>query len=309
MKSKLITKVALIGGGPACATAAIQLARSGIEIILVSKEIGGTIKNANLVENLIGYPDGVVGKDFAKSFQLQLTKAGVPIVLEEVLTVEQMGNKYTTKTAETEIISEYLIIGTGSIPKKLDVEGEKEAFLNRKLFYEMYNFKQFADKKDIGIIGSGDVAYDYALNLQNVANKISIIRRTDKTSSLPILQKRVKNTDNIVFLNNHVIKKVEIKDDKTSLEIDEDGKLITMIKDLVLVAIGRKPNYNFLSEDLISEYNNPKSDSKLYFIGDVNKNNFRQVSIAMGDGMKVAMETVKRIIEKEDYHGTSSQVW
>lgn len=309
MKSKLITKVALIGGGPACATAAIQLARSGIEIILVSKEIGGTIKNANLVENLIGYPDGVVGKDFAKSFQLQLTKAGVPIVLEEVLTVEQMGNKYTTKTAETEIISEYLIIGTGSIPKKLDVEGEKEAFLNRKLFYEMYNFKQFADKKDIGIIGSGDVAYDYALNLQNVANKISIIRRTDKTSSLPILQKRVKNTDNIVFLNNHVIKKVEIKDDKTSLEIDEDGKLITMIKDLVLVAIGRKPNYNFLSEDLISEYNNPKSDSKLYFIGDVNKNNFRQVSIAMGDGMKVAMETVKRIIEKEDYHGTSRQVW
>ena len=309
MKSKLITKVALIGGGPACATAAIQLARSGIEIILVSKEIGGTIKNANLVENLIGYPDGVVGKDFAKSFQLQLTKAGVPIVLEEVLTVEQMGNKYTTKTAETEIISEYLIIGTGSIPKKLDVEGEKEAFLNRKLFYEMYNFKQFADKKDIGIIGSGDVAYDYALNLQNVANKISIIRRTDKTASLPILQKRVKNTDNIVFLNNHVIKKVEIKDDKTSLEIDEDGKLITMIKDLVLVAIGRKPNYNFLSEDLISEYNNPKSDSKLYFIGDVNKNNFRQVSIAMGDGMKVAMETVKRIIEKEDYHGTSRQVW
>ncbi len=309
MKSKLITKVALIGGGPACATAAIQLTRSGIDIILISKEIGGTIKNANLVENLIGYPNGVVGKDFAKSFQLQLTKAGVPIILEEVLTVEQTGNKYTTKTAETEIISEYLIIGTGSIPKKLDVEGEKEAFLNGKLFYEMYNVKQSTDKKDIGIIGSGDVAYDYALNLQNIANKIAIIRRTDKTSSLPILQKRVKNTENIVVLNNHVIKKVELKDDKIILELDEDGKPITMIKDLVLVAIGRKPNHDFLSEVIISEYNSPKSDSKLHFIGDVNKNNFRQVSIAMGDGMKVAMETVKRIIEKEGYHGASGQVW
>ena len=88
MKDKLVTQVVLIGGGPACATAAIQLIRSGIGIILISKEIGGTIKNANLVENLIGYPEGIVGRDFAKSFQLQLTKAGVPIILEEVVSVE-----------------------------------------------------------------------------------------------------------------------------------------------------------------------------------------------------------------------------
>jgi len=309
MKNKLITKVALIGGGPACTTAAIQLTRSGIDIILVSKEIGGTIKNANLVENLIGYPEGVVGKDFASSFQLQMTKAGVTIILEEVLTVEQVSSGFITKTAETEIQSEYLIVGTGSIPKKLEVEGEKEAFLNGKLFYEMYNVKQFADKKDIGIIGSGDVAYDYALNLQNVANKISIIRRTDKTSSLPILQKRVKNTDNIVLLNNHVIKKVELKDDKISIEMDVDGKLVTIIKDLVLVAVGRKPNYDFLSEDIITEYNNPKSDSKICFVGDVNKNNFRQVSIAMGDGMKVAMEIVKEVALEERYHGASRKIW
>lgn len=309
MKNKLITKVALIGGGPSCATAAIQLIRSGIDIILVSKEIGGTIKNANLVENLIGYPDGVVGKDFAKSFQLQLTKAGVPIVLEEVLTVEQIGNDYITKTSETEIVSEYLIIGTGSIPKKLDVEGEKEVFLNGKLFYEIYNAKQFTNKKDIGIIGSGDVAYDYALNLQYSANKISIIRRTNKTSSLPILQKRVRNMDNIIVLNNHVIKKLVLKDDKVILEIDEDGKPISLIKDLVLVAIGRKPNYDFLSDDLISEYDNPKIDSRLHFIGDVNKNNFRQVSIAMGEGMKVAMEIVKEVTHEERYHGTSREIW
>ncbi|MBY9000697.1 MAG: NAD(P)/FAD-dependent oxidoreductase [Candidatus Heimdallarchaeota archaeon] len=309
MKNKIITKVALIGGGPACATAAIQLFRSGIEIILISKEIGGTIKNANLVENLIGYPEGVVGREFAKSFRLQLTKVGVPVILEEVLTVEQVTNNYSIKTAETEIISEYLIIGTGSFPMKLDVEGEKESFLNGKLFYEVFNIKQLTDKKDIGIIGSGDVAYDYALNLQDAANKISIIHRTDKTSSLPILQKRVKNANNIVVFKNHVVKKLVLKDDKIILEVEEDGKRITMIKDLVLVAIGRKPNYDFLSVDLISEYNDPKVDSKLKFVGDVTKNNFRQVSIAMGDGMKVAMETVKRITEKEGYHGTFRQVW
>jgi thioredoxin reductase (NADPH) len=309
MKNKLITKVALIGGGPACATASIQLIRAGIDIVLVSKEIGGTIKNANLVENLIGYPEGVVGKDFARSFQLQLVKAGVPTILEEVLTVEQVSNGFKINTAETEIISEYLIIGTGSTPKKLDVEGEKEAFLNGKLFYEIYNAKQFTEKKDIGIIGSGDVAYDYALNLQNIANKISIICRTDKTSSLPILQKRVNDVINIVILKNHVIKNLVPQDDKIILDVDENGEPKTLTKDLILVAIGRKPNYAFLSEGIISEYNNPKIDSKLYFIGDINKNNFRQVSIAMGDGMKVAMETVKKITEKEGYHGASRKVW
>lgn len=305
----MITKVALIGGGPACATAAIQLFRSGIDVILISKEIGGTIKNANLIENLIGYPEGIVGIEFAKLFQRQLTAIGVPIVLEEVTEVTQCEGKYHIITPETEIVSDYLIIGTGSVPKRLNVEGEEKAFFDGRLFYEIYQAKQFAYNKEVAIIGSGDVAYDYALNLQAIAKKISILRRTDKTSSLPLLQKRVKNTNNIEILSNYSVKKISVEKDQITLEVESEGSLIKMTKELVLVAIGRKPNFDFLSDELIAEYKNPVKEGKISFIGDIKENNFRQVAIAMGDGMKVAMETVKSISEKQDYHGDSRQVW
>ncbi|MHA1552374.1 MAG: NAD(P)/FAD-dependent oxidoreductase [Candidatus Heimdallarchaeaceae archaeon] len=309
MKNKLITKVALIGGGPACATAAIQLIRSGIDIVLVSKEIGGTIKNANLIENLLGYPEGVVGKNLAKSFQLQLAKAGVPIILEEVLAVEKLSSNYLIRTAESEIISEYLIVGTGSVPKKLKIEGEKEAFQNDKLFYEVFNVKEHVKNKDVIIIGSGDVAYDYALNLQTTAKEIFILHRTEKTTSLPILQKRVQEKENIKVLRNNVLREIDIQDAKITVNVEDDDKTITMLKDIVLVAIGREPNFSFLSKNLISEYREPVADSKIYFIGDVKQGNFRQVSIAMGDGMKVAMEIVKEVTHEERYHGTSREIW
>jgi len=39
------------------------------------------------------------------------------------------------------------------------------------------------------------------------------------------------------------------------------------------------------------------------------KGNYRHVSIAMGDGMNVAMEIVKKLSEKGDYNGVTRQVW
>ena len=79
MKDKLSTQIALIGGGPACATAAIQLVRSGKEVIIIAKEIGGTIKNANLIENLIGFPEGIKGWEFVNLVKTQLLNNKSPL--------------------------------------------------------------------------------------------------------------------------------------------------------------------------------------------------------------------------------------
>jgi thioredoxin reductase len=52
-----INEVVIIGAGPAGLSTAIQLKRYGIEPILLEKEeIGGLLRNANLVENYPGFP-------------------------------------------------------------------------------------------------------------------------------------------------------------------------------------------------------------------------------------------------------------
>ncbi|MHA2358286.1 MAG: NAD(P)/FAD-dependent oxidoreductase [Candidatus Heimdallarchaeaceae archaeon] len=309
MVKKILTYIALIGGGPACSTAAIQLLRSGIEILVITERIGGTIRNANLVENLIGFPGGISGEEYVKLLEKQLDISEVPIVKEKVNSVKRVNGSFRISTEGSEILSDILIVGTGSTPSKLDIKGEKEAFSERKLFYEMFNIKSHSSGKDIIVIGSGDVAYDYSLNLSKIASQITIVQRLDKTTSLPILQNRVQEEKRITVLQNHIPKEIEIKKDKIVLITKNEDKSEELIADLIIVAIGREPNIEFLSEELVKEFENPQIESNLYFIGDVKKGNFRQVSIAMGDGMNVAMEIVKKLSFVDDYDGATRQVW
>ena len=306
MQNELKTQIALLGGGPACATAAIQLVRSGNKVIIVTEEIGGTTRNANLIENLIGFPEGIKGWEFVNLIKVQLLNNKIPYISEVVESVEHLESKYIIRTLKTEIYAEYLIVGTGSNPKKLDIKGEEEAFQSNKLFYEIYNGKHFTKDKTILIIGSGDVAYDYAMNLKSSAESISIIQRTSMTKSLPLLQDRVEKEKKIRIVKNREPVEIISEENKVILLTKMEEKIFPIEADIILVAIGREPNIGFLSKELKAEYEETLEGSKLYFIGDVKKGNYRQVSIAMGDGMKAAMEINKRISLEGDIDGTHS---
>ncbi len=309
MKNKSETKIALIGGGPACATAAVQFLRFGHEVTLITKEIGGTVRNANLIENLIGFPEGIRGWEYVNLIKSQLLNNKIPYIEDTVVSVEFKNSIYIIKTKDCEIHADYLLVGTGSVPRKLDIEGEEEAFQRNRLYYEVYNGKKFSADKEIIIVGSGDVAYDYALNLLDSSLNIIIVQRTNKTKSLPILQQRVSNHKKIRILKNRKPIEIITNYDKITLVTKMDNKLFPIEVDVIFVAIGREPNIQFLSNELKAEYENPSERSKLYFIGDAKKGNYRQISIAMGDGMKAAMEIDKRLSLEEHTDGTHSQIW
>ena len=56
----MVYDLAIIGGGPAGIAAAIQLKRYGSNPLLIEKdELGGSLLNANLVENYLGFPKGI----------------------------------------------------------------------------------------------------------------------------------------------------------------------------------------------------------------------------------------------------------
>ncbi|MCG3221286.1 MAG: NAD(P)/FAD-dependent oxidoreductase, partial [Candidatus Heimdallarchaeota archaeon] len=309
MIKKIQTYVALVGGGPACSTAAIQLIRSGIEVLIVTERIGGTIRNANLMENLVGFPKGISGEEYVTLMEEQLEHSRIPIVKDRVNSISKANDKYVILTEESEILSDYLIIGTGSKPCKLNIKGEDEAFNMNKLYYEIYNAIADSKGKEITVIGSGDVAYDYSLNLSKIAKKIIIVQRTEETKSLPILQRRVEEEKIITVTSNRIPYEIFMENERVILATKTDKEISEIQSDLIIVAVGREPNIEFLSEALKEEDEHPKAESNLYFIGDVKKGNYRQVSVAMGDGMNVAMEIVKKLSRKEDYNGTPRQVW
>ena len=309
MVDEIYTDVVIVGGGPSALTTAIQLVRNGIDIRLVSDEIGGKIQNANLIENLVGFSKGISGENFVKNLRQQFTEFKIPMVKGIAEEIKQFRERFIVKTAKHKLVCNHLVVGTGSIPIKMGIENEAEAHEKKLLFYENYIARNYTKGKNILIIGSGDAAYDYAMNLKESANHISIVQRSRTAKSIPILQERVSRQTNISILTNLYPEKIKFESKRIILTSKRDDKDIPLMADMILVAIGREPNITMLSPELKEAYNNDENIPNLYYIGDVKKGNFRQVSIAIGDGMKAAMEIVNNTTEKDDNYGIVREIW
>ncbi|HUT80307.1 MAG TPA: NAD(P)/FAD-dependent oxidoreductase [Candidatus Bathyarchaeia archaeon] len=288
-------QVAIIGAGPAGSAAAIQLIRAGIEVIIFEeKKIGGLAINANLIENYLGFPQGIEGEKFVKLLEEQLDANVIEIFFEKILNIKFESEKFIISSEKTQCISNYLIIATGTKPIVYNIEGSELLLANNLLFYEPKDIpKNKLAKQKIAIIGGGDAAFDYALNLVQKDNQIVIIHRNDNFKCLQLLYHRVINVKEINLNSSSIIEKFELQKDNKIKIIFEDKP--SLVVDLVMVAIGRKPNNELiinLSKDMLE-------NGRLYQIGDLVNKHYRQILIAASDGLECAMDIIREIESRE----------
>jgi len=304
MENKLTNKrerkkqIVIIGGGPAGISAAIHFVRCGIDFILISENIGGTIRNANKIENLLGFPQSISGSAFVDLLRQQVETLQIPYLSEKVISLKKNNQHYEIECQSYLIHANYVIIATGTIPRTLNVDGEKDAVFQDRLFYEVSSIQKNLQDKSVIIIGSGDIAYDYALNLQSRTKSILILQRSKIPNSIQLLQERISQFSNIHIQNETSVIAIRNAGDSVQCVLQTPKGEIIKHSDLILVAIGRLPNLSFLSKEFwpIPSLNKPIESIK--FVGDVNNGIYRQVSIAMGEGMKVAMEISQIISHK-----------
>jgi thioredoxin reductase len=295
--SKLVFhEVIIIGGGPAGIATAIQLERSGVDALVIEKDqIGGLLKNANLVENYPGFPEGISGLELIKKIEKQLLKLNISICLEEVNNLEYSyeEDKFLIFTEKTTYFSKFLVIASGTKPKPYPhpISGS----IKSKIHYEWYSLRH-EENKEIIVIGGGDLAFDQAINLAK-KNNVTIVNRSVNTKCLPLLFERVKNNERTRYFSEIQELKISPHQHKIRISCVQQSKNIEFLCDHILIAIGRLPNRDFISEKLEVKFLELSNLSKLFMIGDVKNNHFRQVSIATGEGIKIAMKIVDLLSE------------
>jgi thioredoxin reductase len=287
--------VVIIGAGPAGIAAAIQLKRYRLEPILLEKdEIGGLLRNANLVENYPGFPGGINGLKLVDLFKQQAIDTGVKVSKERVVEVDYLDNVFETRTDRRSIKSSYVVIASGTKPKKLPFPPLSRGLENRTR-YEVYPILGLENKK-IVILGASDAAFDYALSLSQ-KNKVTILNRSSQTKCIPVLKERCKKSLNITYMSNVNVREIKNGNDQVVISCFPDGtkEPANIYSDYLVIAIGREPALDFLSSGLKTHYNKLLKSNRLLLIGDVKNEIYRQTAICAGDGIKAAMNIFQQI--------------
>ena len=180
--------VTIIGGGPTGLFAAFYAGMREMSVKIVDSlgELGGQV-NALYPEKYIfdvgGFPK-IKGKDLIAGCVEQGLQFGPTVCLgEKVETLDkQEDGTFLLKTDKASHRTKTIIIAAGVgafAPRKLPDQPELDALEGLSAFYFVKSFEPFRDKKLV-IIGGGDSALDWSLNLEEIATSITLAHRRDK---------------------------------------------------------------------------------------------------------------------------------
>lgn len=309
MSSPHSKKVIILGSGSAGYTAAIYCSRANLETVLIAgQELGGQLATTTDVENFPGFPEGILGPDLMENMKKQAERFGTKMVTDFIKEVDFSSRPFKLKGSSEEYEADAVIIGTGASAKWLCLEDEKK-YIGRGYTSCATCDGFFYKDKEVIVIGGGDSAMEEATFLTRFASKVYVVHRREELRASKIMQDRAMNNEKIEFIWNSEIvefkgaEKVEgvvLKDTKT-------GETKDMTIDGVFVAIGHKPNTEFLggqitldeSGYIVPQQRTMTNVAGVFAAGDVVDTVYRQAITAAGDGCRAAIDCERWLEENE----------
>lgn len=289
----------IIGSGCAGLAAALYASRAGSKTLVLEREVmGGEAMNQVLVENYPGFRDGVEGAELASGMLEQAMKFGAEVDMGDVERLEVGSNYITVETEGQSRTCRGVIVASGCIPRKLQVQGEAE-LTGRGVFYcETCDGPSFAGKP-VAIAGGGDSGMTGALLLEKLGCKVTVLEFLAKPKASKIMLDRAIASPNIEIRCGTRIEKI-IGDGRVSAVAIEDvatGAKSQLDVEGVLVRIGLVPNTEFLKNilpltplgQIPVNANMETAVPGIFAAGDVRENSPMQYATAVGDGVTAAM--------------------
>ncbi|MDW8052570.1 MAG: NAD(P)/FAD-dependent oxidoreductase [Armatimonadota bacterium] len=179
--------ITIIGGGPVGLFGAFYAGLRGMRTKIIDSlpELGGQLTALypeKYVYDMPGFPE-VLAKDLAAQLIRQAMRFQPTVCLEErAEQLQRVGDIWaiTTSKGVTHYTRTVVICaGAGAFtPRKLEAEGVAE-FEGRGVYYGVRDKSMFAGKRLL-IVGGGDSAVDWALNLYPIAREVTLIHRRNE---------------------------------------------------------------------------------------------------------------------------------
>ncbi|MBU6231043.1 FAD-dependent oxidoreductase [Patescibacteria group bacterium] len=298
----MIYDLAIIGGGPAGAAAAVYAARKQLRTVFITKDWLGQSNVSEKIENWIGTV-AISGLDLSKSLEAHAKAYGKDIIDfkdgEYAAGLEKSAGGFMVKTDKGSYEARTILIASGSSRRKLDVPGA-DRFENKGLTYCATCDGPLFAGQDVVVIGGGNAGFEAAAQLKAYCKSVTLLSRSGYKAD-PGTVEAVSKAPNVKLVQFAVPK--EVKGDRfvTSLVYADPktGRETEIPVTGIFIEIGSIPNTDFAKAAIkLDQFNRIVVDPRnqrammldggqgIWAAGDVTDGLFHQNNIAAGDAVK-----------------------
>jgi len=291
----------IVGGGPAGLTAALYLAREGVDTLVVERAgLGGQAGATQRLDNFPGFDEGIGGAEFAERLGRQARRFGVEILqAQEVQAITPDGDYWCVMLSDgREHAARVVLLATGAHYRRLGVPGEED-LIGANLHFCATCDGPFYRGKRVLVIGGGNSGFEEGLYLSQIAAQVDIVEFAPQSKASKILQDKVAQQPNMQVILNHAVKQFVGKDRLEGILVEDraTGHTHTWDYDGVFVFIGLTPNSDLARDRaradaggfLVTDSTLMTSLLGVFAAGDVRAGSTKQAASAAGEGATAAL--------------------
>jgi thioredoxin reductase (NADPH) len=204
----------VVGAGPAGLAASVYGASEGLDVLtLDSLAAGGQAGTSTRIENYLGFPAGISGKDLTQNALVQAQRFGAEITVPcQVRSLGlDGGERVVTLVDGSRIRTRCVLVASGVEYRKLEVERCTE-FEGAGIYYAATEMEaRLCRGEEVVVVGAGNSAGQAIVYLARHARHVHVlVRGSDLAASMSrYLVERVAGIDNVTVTLEAVITKVE----------------------------------------------------------------------------------------------------
>ncbi len=288
----ITTDVVIVGAGPCGLFQVFELGLLGLkaEVIDSIRQPGGQCTELYPDKPIYDIPAIPVctGEELTEALMQQIAPFDAGMHLgEEVRALQrQEDDSFLVETSADKQFSCRAIViaaGVGSFQPRMLRLPNAEDFRNKSLHYRVRDPAQFSGKKLI-ILGGGDSALDWALELVDTAERITVVHRRDEYRAMPDSVSKLRSlvaAGRMDVIENAKATEIKGEGDQISSVViqPKDGDATEVAADHVLVFFGLAPKLGPIAEwglDINRKTINVEtekfetSEPGIYAVGDIN---------------------------------------
>jgi len=175
--------VVVVGAGPAGMATAVYAAAEGLDCLVVEREApGGLAATAPRIDNYLGFPTGISGRDLTSRAVAQAERLGAEIISGRRVTGVRVEEPYRVIQLDdaSEVTCHTLVLASGAEFRVLDVPGARQLTGSGIYYGASHGDRKLLAGEEVAVIGGGNAAAEAALYLARSCSRVHLLVRGEK---------------------------------------------------------------------------------------------------------------------------------